>query len=37
MAAIIGAAGVGVILLTVALATWAPIGVSPAIVLNDRE
>ncbi|MEP7357417.1 MAG: hypothetical protein ABI847_09290, partial [Anaerolineales bacterium] len=37
MAGIIALAGVGLILLTVALTTWAPTGVSPAIVLNDRE
>jgi predicted lysophospholipase L1 biosynthesis ABC-type transport system permease subunit len=37
MAALVGLAGVGLILLTVALATWGPTGVSPAIVLNDRE
>lgn len=36
-AALIAVTGIGLILLTVVAATWGPTGVSPAIVLNDRE
>jgi len=36
-AALIALLGVGLILLTVVLATWRPTGASPALVLNDRE
>jgi hypothetical protein len=36
-AALIALTGIGLILLTVLVTTWAPTRVSSAIVLNDRE